>query len=506
MEPLLENLPPELLDGVYENLKYVDRVSLLQCSKHLHRRLEPILYETKNVRDRAMYSACKRGNNETIRLAISYGADVSVIEWGAVGGFKILTLQLAARNGNIETFSLLLELGAKINVLNPTELHHLMRRLSRRGNEALLRTFLKSELSKQINQRCRSNLPLVSTILRKAPFEVVEMLLHEGADPNRFERHKDARTPLSAAIMANSLPVFELLIQKGARMNFQDEEHFDHRGPFHVPIFAAALAIAKQRNTAFMQRCLDMGVNINYDVDFDWSFPAEARRLEWLCDCWKITPILLYLITINSFAPNPARLRPADGVRYLLDRGAEINVPDGDDPTSKFQRKTFSAVEIMLLKWRLKQLADPEFFALIRVLVEKGSGKSRTADILIQATKLNCLNPSYRCDPRVLAAWREFVQLLLKHRDNEQNTADLLLDRLLFDHRSDDPPYSGLRDLDRCTVECLVEAGATLKADTISSKLDWYQSLNRLLKEGEEPFGSYPGYGNKDTRPCAPVE
>jgi hypothetical protein len=453
-----------------------------------------------------MYSACKRGNNETIRLAISYGADVSVIDWGAVGGFKILTLQLAARNGNIKTFSLLLEFGAKIDVLNPTELNHLMRRLSRRGNEALLRAFLESELSKQIDQRCRSNLPLVSTILRQAPLEVVEMLLHEGADPNRFERHKDARTPLSAVIMANSLPVFELLIQKGARVNVKDEEHSDPRGPFHVPIFAAALAMATQGHTAFMQRCLDMGVDVNYDVDFDWSFPAEAHRLEWLCDCWKITPILLYLIAINSFAPNPARMRPADAVRYLLDRGAEINVPDGDDPTLKFQQNTFSAVEIMLLKWRLKQLADPEFFALIRVLVENGSGKFRTADIFIQATKLNCPSPSYRSDPRVLAAWREFVQLLLKHRDNEQNTADLLLNRLLFDHRSDDPPYSALRDLDRCTVECLVEAGASLKGNIVSSKQDWYQSMNRLLKKGEQPFGSYHGHGNKDTRPCAPVD
>lgn len=201
MASVLETLPTELLKVIFENLSYAGGAALLQCSKNLHRRLEPSFYGTKNARDKAMYSACKRGNKETIRLALSYGADVSVIKWGpippgfegAASRFNMRTLQLAARKPNLEAFSLLLQLGAKIDMLHPTGLNHLIHRLFRSGNEALLRTFFKSELSRQISRPYRRNLPLISMILRRAPFEVVKMLLDEGANPNRFERYKEAR-------------------------------------------------------------------------------------------------------------------------------------------------------------------------------------------------------------------------------------------------------------------------------------------------------------------------
>jgi hypothetical protein len=503
MDSLLETLPNELLDVLIGNLNNAGVASLLQCSKHLHRCLEPSFYGIKNVRDKAMHSACKRGNQETIRLALSYGADVSVVHWEpgghiyqqlgkAAGGLKMRTLQLAARKGNLETFSLLLNLGAKIDMARSKELNDLVCRLSTSGNETLLRTFLQSELSRQISRRCRINLPLIPMILRKAPFEFVKMLLDEGADPNQFLRHKEARTPLSAAIITNSTQLFDLLIRHGARLKVEHQLGYKHRGPSPVPVFTAAFAMAKQGDTTFMQRCLDAGADINCEIDFNWSFPAKAYRLGWT-PCRISTPVLYYLNAITSWVPSSTSLRPVEGVKYLLDRGAELNI------------NTFSAAEITLLQWNLKQLADPGFFTLMQVLIENGSGKSRTVHMLIQATRMNCWDPEDRSSPTILANWKAFVQLLLKHRDKEQDTVNSLLNRLLYDHRKDDPPYSALGDLDRCTVECLIEAGATLRGDMLSSKRDWYRSMNRLLRMGEDPFGCPCPHGHKymDTRPCA---
>lgn len=358
----IESLPTEVLDFITKSLRYPGLAALLQCSKCLYGRIKPTLYLSQDAQDLAMRWGCEKGNLQLIQLAASYGASVG---WTK----RRSTLQLAAKWGHVKAFELLLRLGARLDHRLGAEQGRLFSRLlCSPGKEDILLAFLTAGFASHPT----IDLSIPTVIRSGGSHEVVRAMLDAGIDVNSHERwHKRGQkhiivTPLSTAIFENAMPIFDVLIEKGADIHgtercnpFGKMVPYPWREPLHLAVFAAAQSMHKY-GIAMMQRCLDLGVDINY---------RSHTRSSPVAIVVYTTPLLIYLASIDSWSPDAVEpvLRPIDGVAFFLQHNAILEIPH----CSEYQRihdedvSSISTIETLLDKWGLEKLADPEFFATV---------------------------------------------------------------------------------------------------------------------------------------------
>ncbi|RDL40747.1 uncharacterized protein BP5553_00726 [Venustampulla echinocandica] len=473
MASMMESLVPELFHNILGQLSYAELARLLRCSKYLHYNIEPFLYRSEAAHSEAMRWACKTGNLQTIRLAISYGACVSTIKqpgrpnysldssgntrMEATDNVKGLTLQLAARKHHVDAFALLLELGAGIGNEESMQ-RKLMQLLCSRGRETLLRHFLNAGFGPQVIDRPGMYLSVVSIIRSGGSLDTVRILLDEGAQLDRLEpigEHTLA-SPLSAAIMENSTSLFDLLIERGANIHGTEEYYTFNKGlrheypfsiPLHIPVFAAAQVMAKQGVT-MMQRCLDSGADINRRY---YAKPWNDR----LYLHYYTTPLLHYLDSIDSWKSDTG-LRPVDGLAYLFEEEAELETEEDHIDALIRPDERPSSVERLLDKWGLEQLPNPEFFTAVKFLVMTGAMYSAKRIL----TKYRCWIYPGRLD--IITGWQQFVDLILKNRDIcdvNSETNDALLRHIILKKATN---LGDFGDVERSTINCLLKAGANI--------------------------------------------
>ncbi|KAH9210788.1 hypothetical protein DL95DRAFT_526125 [Leptodontidium sp. 2 PMI_412] len=457
MSSALELLIPELLDLIVNNLKnnYAAISRMVQCSKCLYSRLKPMLYGSPAALERAMRRACKAGNVQTIQVATSYGAEVS-----AIGRYyRCSTLKLAAERGHVEAFDLLVKLGATFNYSNVTLSPRFSRLLCSPVKEAVLFSFLKAGFASVPG----IELSLCSVIRTGGSPDLVQALLDHGLNINRHERtngHHIIVTPLSTAIMENRMSIFDVLTERGADIHgtekcnpFKKAVPYPFREPLHLPIYAAAVSMAKYGSTAMIKRCLDLGADINHRSHTRAHPSAFA-----VCT----TPLLMYLSAIESWNPN-AEFCPIDGLAYLLQHNATLELQHAATHRriDNDYVETVSAIEVLLDKWGIKKLSNPEFFATIEFLIEMGAGKNNYNKILTKYRDGQEKDGEEDGPlPHVLTHWTRFVDLFVKgHANTSDPTAnEALLRNILLRDR----PYEVFREIDRCTVRCLIRAGADI--------------------------------------------
>ncbi|KAG4435176.1 hypothetical protein IFR05_009345 [Cadophora sp. M221] len=461
MSSALELLIPELLELIVDNLKndYAAISRMLRCSKCLYSRLKPVLYGSPAALERAMRRACKAGNTQTIRVATSYGAEVSTI--GRY--YRCSTLKLAAERGHVEAFDLLVKLGATFNHSNVTLSPRFSRSLCSTVKEAVLFSFLNAGFVSVPG----IELSLCLVIRTGGSPGLVRALLDHGLDINRHERTNDHHiivTPLSTAIMENKMSVFDVLIERGADIHgtekcnpFKKQVPYPFREPLHLPIYAAAVSMAKHGSTAMIQSCLDLGADINYHSHTRAHSSALA-----VCT----TPLLMYLSAIENWTAN-ADFRPVDGLAYLLQHNSmfELQLVAPHHRVDNAYVETVSAIEVLLDKWGIQKLSNPEFFATIEFLIETGAGRDNYNRILTKYRHFKGRNGvEDGHPPHILTHWTRFVDLFIKRHTNTSNpTANEALLRTIFLR---DRPHEVFRDIDRCTVRCLIRAGADINAHT----------------------------------------
>ena len=176
--------------------------------------------------------------------------------------------------------------------------------------------------------------------------ERVKSLLDEGADPNLPSHTWSAwrlkyASPLSNAIKVNSIPIFNLLLERGADIHGMEVyRHISCTIPMHIPIFAAACSIS-YHGTTTMQRCLDLGADINIKYAVQREVPDIVRSN----NCWWkrnpsythwTSPILTYLISIFNWRSKP--LHPHG--RYSSTWSQESRSPPGVDLQALFVPST----------------------------------------------------------------------------------------------------------------------------------------------------------------------
>jgi hypothetical protein len=414
MASAIECLPIELLDLLIGQLGYTELAHLVRCSKQLHHRIEPILYASHKALDNAMFWARKNGKLLTIRQAVLYGADVSIVNAPTSEfpeEFPISTLHLAARKGYVDAFALLLELGARIDQnMKVNQFKCLLRNLS--TNKLLLDLLLKAGLGSQLRERPDLRISLVSVIKSGGSMDVVRQFLDNGADERQHESVGVVgfETPLTAAISVNSASLFDFLIERGADIDGDDViEGFYPVEPLHIPVFAAARSMEKH-GLEMMQRCLDLGA----DISQRYYRPNTFLYYRFGDSNNPTNTLLVCLYSIKSWKA-PMKLRPVDGVAYLLKHldskvAFETYRPNPSSPSR-------TLLDVLLDKWGLGKLADPEFFATISLLIENGASKYQTERIIRKYDNQihNRGGVGYTLPDDTVRAWALFVDLLRKH-------------------------------------------------------------------------------------------
>ncbi|KAH6673227.1 hypothetical protein B0J14DRAFT_66456 [Halenospora varia] len=482
MSSALELLATELLDDILGALDRRGNARLLQCSKLLRHRIEPSLYGRMNVRNDAMLHACLNGNLPTIRLVVSYGAVISYVFPKIHTPFTISTLHLAARGGHANAFALLLEMGARIDQIQvqPIQQKAFMKRLYKCSpvSQHILRQFLKAGLGAQLRS-CFQDQPefdisLVSLIQHDAPPELVKAFLDDGCPVNRLEKtgQRLLVSPLTAAIMANSIPMANLLLERGADINgknvyfiprkdrcynFEEAdgeppEYYAYSRALHIPVFAAAWKMV-QNGTAMMEWCLNNGADINS------LSHLMHKRTSYYTPCWKHTPVFTYLDSLQ-FRKSFKKLKPIEGLQYLVEHGAKLEVgelPRVPKPSQYWIPHVTTTVEFLLDKWGLLRLNEPGFFATIQYLVENQGFKGLTEGIFEKFLLRYSWNRVLH-DWEDSSGWKKFMDLLLSHNLGPEDNNHLLFSLIV--RLCSRPDTLGV--LERSAVESLIKTGANI--------------------------------------------
>lgn len=123
-------------------------------------------------------------------------------------------------------------------------------------------------------------------------FDVIEMLLELGADPN--ERDEATLSLLITAATDGNVPLVKLLLKHGADVNFTDVDSAN-----------AAIYAAKKNHTEMLKLLIENGIDINH------------------ADKGNVTPLM-----------HAALLKSIECVRILIENGANVNDEDNDGLTA----------------------------------------------------------------------------------------------------------------------------------------------------------------------------
>jgi ankyrin repeat protein len=472
----MESLPTELLEIVALQLEIRDLARLMQCSRLLRERMKPWLYGTRDARNTAMIWACKHGELGVIRLATSYGASPSTVRlsqdlvnvWDAIyvlskkTPFEAYTLYLAADAGQVDAFKLLIKLGAHVHDDKFTKRQHegLMNKMCSSTDFVLLKLFLDAGLGKQVKESVLSH-GIVAAMSYKAGTDVVQRLLDSGATPVSLQvlEPQVYITPFTSAILESSMPVVDLLLSQGAHIS-GTERSSPSRIPLHIPIFAAASAISKH-GLAMMQLCLDRGIDINCR-----SRVVKTPGSSDMC-YYNTTPLLVYLKSIHqwSFSDGDPGISPTAGLQFFVDNGALIDGPD-ELESNRYGQLCVArplCINVLLDKWGVKELADANFLAFLKMLIRHSRSREPSSTILVkydyQPLKKKKAQ-SQEHHEAILAGWRDLVAAMMRSPTCLESPSLLLHNYIV--KKGMQPAIPG--DLVWATIDHLLASGADINA------------------------------------------
>jgi hypothetical protein len=162
-------------------------------------------------------------------------------------------------------------------------------------------------------------------------------------------------------------------------------------------------------------------------------------------DNYTPAPTLLK-VYLDAIDPRKDRMKlpSVDGLAFMFKQ--HVHIYDKKPP----------AVDFLLDKWGLKTLAIPQFCAVITFLLENGVSPQIDISWFLRKYESNklCLPKSKIIKEPLLHAWRNIVTLLLKKREETDSLDELLVDYIRY--------WIALGAWERCTVDCLLEAGANI--------------------------------------------
>ncbi|KAI9148047.1 hypothetical protein HJFPF1_11868 [Paramyrothecium foliicola] len=366
---------------------------------------ERLLYGKRARLAKTMSWACKNGDSEVIRACVAHGASssyVRAVESDLPIGYamrrrgisyeerRIYTLVLAAQKHHDEAFETLVKIGARLEGMTRRDQRYLTRNLKEEENWRKTRCLLNAGMGHEFIRyphKC-----LQSYVEAGAPVDILRHLLDLGAQVDLVVAAPDkpSKTPLSTAIELDQPEVVEFLLESGANvhqpkgaMSRPQRRLLAYRSYEHIPILAAARAMARTGSTQMMKLCLRFGADINYAFN-NRPKPAPApiqvspREHDEADEEFNQTPLLEYAIAIQKLPPD-LQAKRRSGLEYFFDRGVKFQVPDMDStrwaPIPPHNRRTalklLVSVEHVLGSCGLKFVRKSIYFQAIAYVVER---------------------------------------------------------------------------------------------------------------------------------------
>ncbi|KAM0425751.1 hypothetical protein ACHAPT_008999 [Fusarium lateritium] len=517
----IESLPNEILGPILLDLSLVDVARLNQSSKRLNKSLDGYLLSLPTAKSKLMRWGCQNGERWAIDKALALGADINLVQ---VGPIVSSTICLAARRHQYETIKFLLDSGAR---LDTSGLHHrqeraLRQRLFEPGNPKLLRLCLEKGVTEQIpDLQTRIDEALLSAVKLGLGPEIYQQWMDLGANPTTLRgKPGDTQSAFSMAVLSGSLPETQFLLPQDVNLGVSDASLFQLPryvyGDLHpwnsVPMLAAARSMVVNGTTDVMDALLDLGGDINLSVPCPMGVFGLSKF-----DPQPVNPLAIYVLSLNPRADLGAmKLSPAQGVKYLLDKGAKP--PKLENPKLPAYSSTPELHPLIRLLWSkhhgIKGLVNDEIFAVFKVLIENGAVKHAIKAFLLPPHQFE--RPSSPCkicennkgllpdDIYRLGKerWGTLLDLMLRD-DNFKSSLSEEIDALFFDfvvkifwtktravwgfpeecvwHIS----YEYMDESHPTTIQKLIEKGATLNGK--SSEADTY---TEPLKHGSSKRGT----------------
>ncbi|KAF2763318.1 hypothetical protein EJ05DRAFT_33999 [Pseudovirgaria hyperparasitica] len=432
MQSRIETLPGELYNMIIGYLDATTLSRLLQCNKVQRERIEPKLYATDAARRCAMRWACEQDNPIVIQRAVKYGADVSYLypeKRNESYGRAQPTISIAITHCSLEAVKCLISLGVQIECLGYEHAHDLLWKLRSPKRWDICQRFVDAGLGStflMLREHCLTP-TLVEKIVSNGPNAVQDAtwLIDHGACVNAIasvyflgsERRRYA-SPLSAAILADSRPLFDLLLARGADIHSSLHNIVESAEALHIPIFAACYAASSHASLKWVETCLDAGADINTGAHLRMRLPTDMPG-----QCNYLQLVAAYLVMDHSWDEN-AVCSVKDVATYLFDRGATIRPaePPPRRPSSAMYAEMYSPclAQMMIGKWTPAILRNRMFFDVITRLVELGDARNHVEDLF--SLRNEALGRSFHCwrlpdNPtlrlRIVNAWKAFLDLIL---------------------------------------------------------------------------------------------
>lgn len=392
MASYMEVLPTELLEPILSSLDMVHVARLRQCNKGLEKRLEPYLFSFPLAVNKFMQWACINGEVRAIEKALAYGADVSVAD----GPYcQVSTLYLTTRRHHYEAFKFLLDSGARLDLvdLDWTQSRPLRKRLFHPLRPRFLQLCYEHAVTDQIDQfQTGIDEALVASVKAGYGIETYQIWLDLGANPTAVVGNKAwrAASALSLAILSGSVPLTQFFLSRKPDLSSPSVDlpyspprlHLCPSYPWKgLPMLAAARHMAAHGTVEMMNLCLDAGGDINQSVESFMNGFCKGPLTGWT---YPVTPLMTFLLSVDfTLADEDTKLSPHQGLQYLIDKGATVEVSWPDSRTSEL-RPLEPLPKLLWTRWDgMRSLVNTEIYAMLETLIQLDTVKGHVYSFLI---------------------------------------------------------------------------------------------------------------------------
>ena len=263
----------------------------------------------------AFMDAAKNGNIKAMQLFLDAGMDVNAKDNGTA-------LTYAVYANNIKSVKFLIEHHADVNessywgtplgVASYKDFYDIAELLIHNGAN--------------VNEVSRNGMtPLFNAVLLTGKKDIVKLLLENGADPN-FEQTNTKETALTLAAGKGYLGIVKLLVDGGADVNYHDSGNL-------TPMDWALL----DNHTDVARILLENGAAVSGENSSDRPMVYALERSDYVF----AELLIKHGVSVNAkaFGKMPfivwsAKRKLNEGVKFLVDHGADINAADSSGQTA----------------------------------------------------------------------------------------------------------------------------------------------------------------------------
>lgn len=212
---------------------------------------------------------------------------------------------------------------------------------------------------------------------------MVDLLLKNGADPNKVSAN--SWPPLMTALFDGNIEVVEMLVSKGADVNFID----GYSNPlFHV-LWKRDYDDATKKIIA--EILLRSGADVNGKNKFGWT-------------------VLYDFIVMKQYQDKK------DIIAWLIDKGADVNTQDNKGETllnAAIKEGIYDIVQLLISKGARLDVMDSEMETPLHVAVDFNHGSLKMVEMLIENGADVNIAGKYGIRPLHLAPTKQMAKLLL---------------------------------------------------------------------------------------------